>query len=734
MREYSMTRIAVVWLCLIVSVTMTTKEKIFAQETIAEKIGVRPYEMDRAGRTVNPVTPLVDFETSDGNDRMNGWNVVVDNAVGSFSITREQQLWGKYVGKITYRVVEKGRRTSVTLVPPEPEPIPENCDSVQIWGYGNNWAWTPDASTPCTTIFIHVKASDGNTYPVNVGYVNWKEWFLMVKRFTPEQKKLFAEGATLVGIEVSGGQNTEDRVLYFDDLAFYNEPREPLSFDPRPQRNLLPQPAMIVGNNVDPEKTLPFPTREATILPINHDDSAIVTVHPENTENHGENTPVLMGIYRSETRDLTMKWTYIPGDLPSTIVCEYSDGRAGTDGTFSLIPMAESEILFDGKVPDEMVPVSSEWIDLPPELVEERSDRATRALRCVWKAKVGEKEYDVIRTITILGKSLVIDLVVPQPGVTEVHFGKLVLTRAPENVMEPEVVTVPFLVGDYGARPGVAVVGSAEYPLFVTGFADHTRSNSSAFFFRNDVRKNEEDGRTYITYNGGTRYTARTDGTLNPCYERFFVTISDQFDEVLPVIPNPKSPWIDVTGERVWIAHGASMNRENDYAIWKRFHRYGMEKILVTDHEVGWRDGGESFTFRTEAAPGKGGDENQAWYAKAVQDLGYRYGIYNNYTDFAPVNAFWSEDMITRTPDGNLRGAWARCYNPKPARSVEYEARLAPIIQEKFRLSTAYCDVHTAVRPWDYVDFDPRVPGAGAFSSTFYSYGEIMLHQKSTWG
>ena len=76
----------------------------------------------------------------------------------------------------------------------------------------------------------------------------------------------------------------------------------------------------------------------------------------------------------------------------------------------------------------------------------------------------------------------------------------------------------------------------------------------------------------------------------------------------------------------------------------------------------------------------------------------------------APVNEFWNEDRVTRLSDGQWRTAWARCYNPKPARAVEFEARLAPIIQEKFHLDTAYCDVHTAVAPWDYVRL--RRPGA----------------------
>jgi len=82
--------------------------------------------------------------------------------------------------------------------------------------------------------------------------------------------------------------------------------------------------------------------------------------------------------------------------------------------------------------------------------------------------------------------------------------------------------------------------------------------------------------------------------------------------------------------------------------------------------------------------------------------------------------------------DGQWRPAWARCYNPKPAWAVEIESRLTPIIQDKFHLSTAYCDVHTCVTPWNYCDFDARVPGA-ARSPPRLRLRQIMLHQKKTW-
>ncbi|MCX7428289.1 MAG: hypothetical protein NTW96_22000, partial [Planctomycetia bacterium] len=336
--------------------------------------------------------------------------------------------------------------------------------------------------------------------------------------------------------------------------------------------------------------------------------------------------------------------------------------------------------------------------------------------QCTW-AK--DKSAEVTYTLRLWQKSLVIDVKCLGGDVGEFRVGRMV------GLDRPRLVTLPYLVGDQ-QRPAVAVSGPAERPLFAMSLVDHTRSNASSLWMVNHVDK---DG---VATNGGSRYQPKTDGRRNDCFERLFLTVSPRFEEVLPNIPNPKSPWMHVAGERLWIAHGAS-NRDADYATWKEIARYGMTKVAITDHEVGWRDGGESFTFRTRAAPGKGGDESQADYARKLIALGFRYGIYNNYTDFAPVNEFWSEDLVTRLPSGEWQTAWARCYNPKPARAVEFEARLAPVIQSKFHLNTAYCDVHTAVRPWSYVDFDARVPGAGTFAATFYAYGEIMLHQKATW-
>jgi hypothetical protein len=339
-----------------------------------------------------------------------------------------------------------------------------------------------------------------------------------------------------------------------------------------------------------------------------------------------------------------------------------------------------------------------------------------------WRLSAQGVSAEVTYVYRIWNKSLVIEVLAPGGNVAEVRFGRAL----GPGLERPRLVTKPFSPPE-GARPAVVVSGTAERPLFLAGNVDWYLSNGSILWASNAVAAGG------VTYHGGTRYVPLTNGKRNDCFERFFVTVSPRYEEVLPTIPNPTSPWKRITGTRLWRAH-ASSDRQRDAAYWTEVHRYGITQMIVTDHETLWRDGGESFTFRTRAAPGKGGDQGAYDYARLMQDkLGFVYGPYNNFTDFAPVNEYWNFDMVSRDPHNQLQHAWMRCYAPKPARAVEYCARLAPQIQAKFHYSTAYCDVHTAVSPWSRVDYDPRVPGAGTFAAVFYSFGEIMLLQKRAW-
>ncbi len=655
-------------------------------------VGKRPYEMDWAGRVEDPRPALVDFEN------LESWTIAGNHSVATLEASHEEQLWGKFVGKLTYRA--DGGGPVVTLRPPKPLPVADGADCVTLWVYGNNWAYSSDPGTPQVSITVVLRSAAGQTSRVEMGRVRWKEWFLMHRRLTPEQTALLGQGAALDSIEIGGGYNREDRVIYLDNLAVYREEFRPLQFEPRPSRGVEPFEGQSPGVNTGPGR-LPFPNREQTILPENASSDFRVAVEQEGD--------TYLFVYEGSDGRLAYRYQPARGDL--------SDVEVIGPGQQRFRPMVDGGFRFQAAGAE--APAAAE----KTELVDCRL--ADDVVTARWRYRWGEQTAEGILRFRLWQKSLVVDFECRGGVVGEVRTGRAV------GLKQVELVTVPFLTCG-PARPAVVVCTDAAKPLFMMGLFDHFRTNASEFFAVNEIAP------TGVIYHGGTRYhplwdpETRLPGGRNDCFERLFLSVAPTFEEVLPTMPNPKSPWMHVTSSRVWRAHGAS-DRAADIAFWRRVARFGMTEILVTDHEVGWRDGGESFTLRTRAAPGKGGDEGQAEYSRLMRGLGLRYGIYNNYRDFAPVNEHWDPHGVVRLSDGQLQPAWARCYVLKPTRAVELESHLSPIIQQKFQLDTSYCDVHTAVTPWSSVDYDARVPGAGRMADVIYAYGEIMLHQKQAW-
>ncbi len=651
-----------------------------------EQVGQRPYELDWAGRTQDHHPPLIDFEEPAG------WMVETKGSEASFERSREQLIWGDWVGKLTYRGTADG--PTVRILAPGAIDIPTAFDAVTLWVYGNNWAWSPDPTTPQVGINLLLEDAAGEPLNLFLTRVYWKEWFMPHLRLTPEQLERLRGGAKFLGFEVTGGSNAADRVIYLDNLVFFTEEFPPLKFEPRPMRGIDMFPGQGVGLNTGPGR-LPFPTREQTILPPNLAGQA--------TTKLAQDGEAWRFTYSGDDGTLVYRITPATGT--------WSDIRAQWQGRGEAFrPCMEGGVRLmtaDGPA----LPESAELLG---------ADRDGDAVIMRWRLAAGGSEAEVTYTYRLWGKSLVIDTVCPGGVVGEVRYGFA------EGLEDPRLVTNPYYVYR-GTRPAVVVAGTADAPLFVAGNTDWYRTNCSQLWGINEI----SEGRA--TYQGGVRYYPKTDGTRNDCFERFFLTVSPRYEEVLPTIDNPRSPWFEVTGTRLWRAHGAG-NRENDANFWRRVHRYGMTEVVVTDHETMWRDGGESFTFRTDPAPGKGGDRGAYDYARIMQDeLGFVYGPYNNFTDLGAVNGFFNIDMVIRNSDGQLQRAWPRCYAPKPSRAVEFCALLAPQIDDKFDFSTAYCDVHTAVAPWDREDYDARVPGAGTMAATFYPYGEIMLLQKQAW-
>ncbi|MEM3490319.1 MAG: hypothetical protein QXO75_11795, partial [Nitrososphaerota archaeon] len=200
-------------------------------------------------------------------------------------------------------------------------------------------------------------------------------------------------------------------------------------------------------------------------------------------------------------------------------------------------------------------------------------------------------------------------------------------------------------------------------------------------------------------------------------------------------IPNPPAIRGREAADRLWTVTGPEERSwKEDHIRCRKIASYGITKVMQHSHEFTWRDEGESFTLRLKASPQKGGDNMLKWYVKAQQSLGWLQGMYTNYTDYAPVNANFTEAGINRLPSGEWRRAWRRCYAMKPSYGVEMDEKFAKRIQKKFSSNFAYTDVMTAVSPWGRCDYDSRVPGAGTLAATFYAHGQILLNDQIVYG
>ncbi|MCP4643020.1 MAG: hypothetical protein GY851_21420 [bacterium] len=597
------------------------------------------------------------------------WTVEATGAEASLYRTSEQRLFRPHCGKLVYRGTAD--ESDILLRLEKAIPIPEPWDCFSFWNYGAHWVWGEPLAARALHVSAVVRDADGEEHDLAFDQVGARG---MVHRYWFLTRTILLEDvprpAQFVGLRFQGRKVTED-----EPLAVY---LGPVYFY---QEQLEP-----IAFEPWPEK-LPFPTRPETILPLNKTESF------KNRAKHTRDGYVFE--YRGDDCNLTYTVTPAPGGL---------DGIAVRSGKKQIHPCKDGGL----KGTED-----AKW-----ELVDEQLKDDVLSTR--WRVTADGTAKEIAFRYRIQQKSLIVEMEeqADAPGIVE----EVDLGRA-EPVSDAELFKIPFLNYDYTRAPHLLM---AEGLFFFTQF-DWYYSDASRLTEGRRIVKDSS-----AQFNGGAVYTPKTNGERNPLRERLFINVSPDVHEVFPTIPNPASPMRTAQSARLWSVRGG-----NDYdALYdeaRRLRAQGMENVTIRYHEGFWRDGGESYTFRLNAAPGRGGDEAVRNHVRRMQALGWRVGLYTNYTDFAPVNANWNEDWVMRGPRGEWNVSWSRCYAPKPMIAVEQEALNAPQIQAKFGTNHSYCDVHTAVSPMARVDYDHRVPGAATFRRTFECFGRLLLNEKQAY-
>jgi hypothetical protein len=674
-------------LCLVMFAPCLPGQNIILGFDPDEKIGDRPYEMVWADRQ-EPAPPTLRF------DALEGWALEVKGgAQATLQLSRAQNVWGRPVARLRYRGEGKGEgQPRVLLLLPQPVALPLDADSVDLWVYGNRWDWEKPPDTPPLRLVLRLRDGNNQTHELFLDTVRWKEWWLVHKRLSKDLKPPLR----FVGLEFLGGWQTEWREVFLDSIRFYHEELPPLTFAPRPKRHLTLLKGQSAGANTGPGK-LPFPTREKTILPMQCGGRFQNEVRRAGGG--------FIFTYRGDDGWLT--YHFDPAFGLSSVRAEFASTSPRNDVSAAAQQPASVGGLLDGA---------------EVRFVEAATNAALQSVR-LSRGVVTASYFDgTTLQLRIWQKSLVVDVINRTGQATELSFGQLT------HVTEPRTIYVPYLTYGRGAHPCVLLSQAGTKHVFTSLWLDWYRSNGSEPFAAESAVTNT------ARINGGVRYRPCTNGRRNPMFERLFLTVSPKFEEVLPTVSNPVGLHARKAVDRLWQESWGPGNYEKETERSRKLRAYGIEKLIQCNHEITWRDGGESFTLRTRAAPKKGGDPALKRYVAHQRSLGWLAGLYSNYTDYAPVNEFWSPDGVQRTSAGEWRTSWPRCYAEKPLKAVEFDARLAPQIEAKFHPNAAYTDVQTAVSPWSYTDYDARVPGAGTFAQTFYAYGELLRNDSRVYG
>lgn len=666
--------------------------------------GQRPYELDWAGRYEDDHVPLIDFE------REEAWTIEASDGSATIGRSKEEIIWDDYTYKMTYEA--NSTKTEFIIRPPKLINIPKGFTAINMWVFGNYWIWNDtERKRPISRLSILLETKGGETFEIPFSRdLDFGRWYLVHISLKEEQLKAFEEGGTFKGFKLTNCIPNKEETIFFDNLSFFEEDLiSPLQYD------ILPRPGVDLAEGQDlgvhtGEERLPFPTRVETILPGN-------VTKEYNTSLFRDGASYVFN-YTGDDGMLEYRYKPNKGDL-SDITAQWMDGKSG-----KIIPMDNGGIKL--KINDQTDSLITERFgNFRPkretvrdpdkyELIDCKISEQTLIAR--WKVGHGNQSTEVQYTFRLWQKSLVTDVKSLGGEVGKVSLGNV------SDAVNPELISVPYLTG----RPKVLKMGPKDSPLFLTSLVDHYRTGSSGLYF------NGGDDKIGTYCNGGSYYVPKTNGKRNDCHERLFLTLSPRFEETLPTIPNPKANTREDAADYL-VCYYAVYDRDEDYQYWKRTARFGINKVVMLDWEVCWRDDAESFTFRSSAAPGKGGDEDLRKYVSKVQDLGLRYSLYNNFVDFAPVNALWDEDMVGRLPNGGWQQAWFRTYSAKPAKVVKLSRQISKLAKQKFNPTAGGPDVHTAVNPYSRIDYDERMPGAGTMMTQFYSYGQLLLEQQEIW-
>ncbi len=229
---------------------------------------------------------------------------------------------------------------------------------------------------------------------------------------------------------------------------------------------------------------------------------------------------------------------------------------------------------------------------------------------------------------------------------------------------------------------------------------------------------------------GGSIYLPNGAGLRNPLHEHLFLTVSPEFDAVLPNIPNPRSRFFDETKTLVYCTRqyatieARQIQKEIDF--WRLLADYGARDMFVRFHSDVLRTPlrNNHFTHYDRAYDAVG-DANYQRLCAELRKILRRVGVYEDNRVSHPLGPEFTYDEMAQHADGSFIEGWDSSYQPSPAAQHRIEANYAPKIIAKFGWNACYFDEVTNTPPWGMVDYNPDIPGSATYLNVLRNYAFV---------
>lgn len=330
-------------------------------------------------------------------------------------------------------------------------------------------------------------------------------------------------------------------------------------------------------------------------------------------------------------------------------------------------------------------------------------------LQAQWREKSSKRVWSA--TYSCRGRTLIVDVKAPAGTAAGLRGGRV------SGLRNPKAIAVPYFFVN-----GPAFVGYGG-GLFVSVLADWYHSDFSLV----SPGGGKSDAES-VELLGGTEYKPLTNGRRNPLRDRLLVTVSPEFADVLPNVPNPPSPNRERLAQYMFFM--ASSLCPNLYRTWKR---YGIDSVVANDFaSLFIADYAEGFSMRWRPHPAISIEQAQE-YVQSIKQLGYIFGAYADFTDYFPLNEFWDENKVSLTPDGDFADAWYGNFATKPTAMPGLVRAVGAKCQELYQPGCVYLDVHSNLGP-SARDFEAGAAGAGMARTMVIANGDAMVEARRFYG